>query len=261
MAAPTATQGLSLWEAMISTSNRAALPPAVEHQALLLTPSACGRVIGSPKGTGRPRSPWRREPQSCCSRLWTWHRQWTKFSMPLAHPCWGDRRKVCLMELLQWHAPWEWAVTGCGEGSATVQVWLWPQLSSQANKGAKMQNPRLGVIKLVTNRRWRWKAEDGDKGKFGYEYSDDSARGTPHFTNSKLSLFSTLFNFFRYASLSFLSKCSLFSSYSELYFSFSHNILKDDSAAQFSREQKHTVEMFFFLHGCIFFLSLQSNSE
>lgn len=46
-----------------------------------------------------------------------------------------------------------------------------------------------------------------------------------------------------------------------LIFSFSHNILKDDSAALFSREQKHTVEMFFFLHGCIFFLSLQSNSE
>lgn len=110
-----------------------------------------------------------------------------------------------------------------------------------------------------TNRRLRWKAFY--KGKFGYEYSDDSARGTPHFTNSKLSLSSTLFNFFRYASLSFLSKCSLFSSYSELNFSFSHNILKDDSAAHFSREQKHTVEMFFFLHGCIFFLSLQSNSE
>lgn len=102
-----------------------------------------------------------------------------------------------------------------------------------------------------TNRTLKWEALY--KGKLGYEYGDDSARGTPCFTNSKLSLFSTSFNFFRSVSLSFLFRSSLFSNYCELYFSFSHNILKDDSAAQFSREQKHTVETFFFLHGSILY--------
>lgn len=93
------------------------------------------------------------------------------------------------------------------------------------------------------------------KGKFGDEFSDESARGMPRSTNSKLSLFSTLFDFFRYASLSFLSECSLFffSSYCELCFSFYHNILKDDSAAQFSCEQRHTVEVFFLLAWLYFF--------
>lgn len=98
---------------------------------------------------------------------------------------------------------------------------------------------------LQTNRKGRLCIR-----KFRYEYVDNSARGTACFTNSKLSLFSTFFNFHS-ASFSFLFKCPLFSIYWELYFSFSHNILKDDSAAQFSREQKHTVEAFFFLHGCI----------
>ena len=102
-----------------------------------------------------------------------------------------------------------------------------------------------------TNRRLKWEALY--KGKFGYEYGDDSARGMPCLTNSKHSLFSTLFTFFRSASLSFLFKCSFFANYCELYFSFSRNILKDSSAAQFSREQKHTVETFFFLHGCILY--------
>ena len=107
------------------------------------------------------------------------------------------------------------------------------------------------------------------KGKFGDEFSDESARGMPRSTNSKLSSFSTLFDFFRYASLSFLSECSLFffnllwaapkgcfpiRSY-PLCFSFYHNILKDDSAAQFSCEQRHTVEVFFLLAWLYFFSS------
>lgn len=74
----------------------------------------------------------------------------------------------------------------------------------------------------------------------------------PHSTNSKLSLFSTC-NFFRYASLSFLSKWSFFSSYCDLCFSFYHSILKDDSATQFSCEQRHTVEVFFRLAWFFFF--------
>lgn len=44
-----------------------------------------------------------------------------------------------------------------------------------------------------------------------------------------------------------------FSSYCELCFSFYHNILKDDSAAQFSCEQRHTVEVFFLLAWLYFF--------
>lgn len=98
----------------------------------------------------------------------------------------------------------------------------------------------------------RWEALY--KGKFGYEYRYDSAGGISCFTNSKLSLFSTYLtsSILLPIQIFLLFKCSLFfSNYCELYFSFSCNILKSCSAAQFSREQKHTVEISFFLYDCI----------
>lgn len=65
---------------------------------------------------------------------------------------------------------------------------------------------------------------------------------------------SYLFNFFHFASYSnvfFLF--FFFSDYCELLFSFSYSILENCPAAQFSREQKYTVEILFFLNDCILY--------